>query len=157
MRHLKSVTRVLLPRAHVFGSPQVAPVRLASHQRQVVRCRSGSVVLASESRSVLAPVRLPLRQRPALRYQAGSDGASTTDRIGLEDGQHIVVAEIIQWLRAFSRRSRTQRTTPTDTLVRNHQQGSDHYDDGFVRERFPRKRQQNSTHLRRFHWVLEAP
>jgi len=56
-------------------------------------------------KSVLAPVGLLLRQSHALTYQAGSDGASTTNRIGLEDGQHIGVAEIIQWLRAFSRKS----------------------------------------------------
>ena len=92
MRYPKSATRVLLLRAHVFASPRVAHVGLPVRQASAVRYRSGSVPLVSESRSVLALVRLPLRQRHALRYQAGSDGASTTHRIGLEDGQHIGVA-----------------------------------------------------------------
>ena len=57
----------------------------------------------------------------------------------------------------FPAKARVQGTTLANTLVRNHQQGPDHFDDGFLRERSPRKQQENSTHLRRFHWVLEAP
>ncbi len=57
----------------------------------------------------------------------------------------------------FRAKARVQGTTLANTLVRNHQQGPDHFDDGFLRERSPRKQQENSTHLRRFHWVLEAP
>ena len=57
----------------------------------------------------------------------------------------------------FPAKARVQGTTLADTLVRNHQQGPDHFDDGLLRERSPRKQQENSTHLRRFHWVLEAP
>ena len=45
-----------------------------------VRCRSGAVRLASESRSVLAPVRPLLRQGHALRCKSGSDVGSTPDR-----------------------------------------------------------------------------
>jgi hypothetical protein len=70
----------------VFTTHRRAHVGLPVRRASVVRYKSGSVVLASESRSVLAPVGLTLRQRHALTYQAGSDGASTTNRIGLEDG-----------------------------------------------------------------------
>ena len=57
----------------------------------------------------------------------------------------------------FPAKARVQGTTLANRLVRNHQQGPDHFDDGLLRERSPRKQQENSTHLRRFHWVLEAP
>jgi hypothetical protein len=73
----------------VFATPQPAPAEVPPRQGSGVRCRSGSVLLAPESRSVLAPVRLPLRQRHALRYKSGSDAGS---RSGLEDGQQIGVA-----------------------------------------------------------------
>ena len=159
MRHPESATRVPLPRVRTFAIPQPGPDRVPLRLDRGVRCSSGSVRLASEYRSVLAPEGLPLRQRHALRlrYKPGSD-AGTTRQTGLEDGQQIGSREIIQSPRAFPRKSphSTQRMTPTDTLVRNHQQGSDHCDDGFVPERLPHKRRQNSTHLEGFHRVLEG-
>src|SRR5206468_2732375 len=91
VRYPKSATRVLLLRAHVFATPRPAHVGLPMRQASAVRYKSGSVLLASESRSVLAPVRLLLRQNHALRCKPGSDG-DTTCQTGLEDGQHMGVA-----------------------------------------------------------------
>jgi hypothetical protein len=70
--------------------------------------------------------------------------------------QLTALPEIMQLLRAFPRKACTIRTSPTNTLVRNHQQGPDHFDDGFVQERFARRRPQNYPHLGDFHQVLEA-
>jgi hypothetical protein len=60
-------------------------------------------------------------------------------------------------LDAPPRNVRTMPTPRCNKLVRNHQQGSVHCGDGFVRERSPRKQRQNSAHLEGLHRVLEAP